>query len=1357
MNIIAERKHVITFMAIAAVLAAMIAAVWGLPLWNARWVVIGGASILLVGLGHFLHTARGDSIRAHQCIARLERENQAIEEFRARLFEASGNTIFLLDGQGAIVSVNSLGWLLIQDIGFDASAGVRWEEVWQAQDQIAANDSLDCARTGGVGMFSASITVRSGRILGFDVTVSAMPDQPDEGSRFIAVARDTSDRRAADEKFRVLFENSASAHFIFDGENIIDCNHAAVAMLGVDTKLGVLARTADDFAPIVQSDQSLSSAKREELSDLAKNVGHFRFEWLAMRADGQVFPVEVALTPMFLNGRQMQLAVWTDLSERRFAERALKESEERFLAFMNHSPTLCFIKDEQGRMMFLNKVMADAFDTSPEEMLGKNDFDWLPLETARKVMETDRRIVATGIAEQQIEMVTTGDGKEYEWLVVKFPISTPERTMLGGIGVDIREQRRAERALKLSEGQFRDLFDDAPIAYHELDTEGRITRVNKTELALLGYEIGELQRKAVWDFVVENDVRDSLQRKLTGKIPLDDGYQCTFRRKDGTLVPTLVTERLMRGPNGEVLGLRCTMQDISALKRAAAEIEQAEEKYRKIFENAIEGIFQSTPDGRYVNVNPAFAEIHGYSSPREMMDSVNEIGTRIYVKPARRNEFRELLEKNGSVSEFESEIYRKSGSVIWISEHARCIRDSSGKVLYYEGAIEDITARKEAERAMEKARDAAIESARLKSEFLANMSHEIRTPMNGIIGMTGLLLDMEMSARQRDFTQTISDSADALLKIINDILDFSKIEAGMMTFEEVDFVPHDVVEGVLDLFSGRALTKHLEMASVVAHKLTGLRGDPGRLRQVLANLVGNAVKFTDKGHVFVNVDIVDSSGDEIFLRFSVSDTGIGVTNEQAAKLFQAFVQADGSTTRRYGGTGLGLAISKKLVAQMGGEIGVYSDPGIGSTFWFSARFRRSFLPCLYDAPLMHRGARALVVDDCEATRRSVSHILRGIGIEPVSVMCGRAALEALRTYTSEGVLFDLAILDMSPGDIDGLELTQIIKSDSRFAETRLLALVPLDITEDMRALEEAGIEAHISKPVKRGPLKAAVAKLLSNRNTDERKAQPPIETLPLPMPVTRIEALRILVAEDSPVNQKVVALQLDKLGHKIDFEWDGNAVLAAVERTDYDVILMDCQMPGIDGYEATRQIRRIEAGASHRAWIIATTANAMDGERQRCIEAGMDDYISKPLKPEALSAAFAQFIAARNQSCQAPTGQQIVDEDALNSFREIKDDSGENMLTGLVSIFLSNTPTVLSHARQALAEGDSSALARDAHLLKGSCANFGAERMLNACDRLEGIAHSRDTTRAGLSLAEVEREFEIVRSVLEQKLGGVRI
>ena len=1220
MNIHSERTFLIIGPALLAVLSAMVAAVFLLPAGTAQWAVAGGGVLLALMVWFGLAIFR----REMAAFSELKNDFAASEDIRERLLDGCGSAAFILDKDGMMVALNSPGWLLLQDLGLEPAQPQQWRDLWAGEDQKTSGTVVGTTLAGGVGYFRGSCRVNADVTLSFDVHITPLKDSRGSEGSLLAVLRNVSDQVSSDEMFRVLFDHSSIGHFVFDGEQIADCNHAAVEMLRFPSKIDLLSMPASELSPVEQADGSLTSARLDEIRELAFQMGHFRHEWIALRHDGEAFPVEVALTPVTMNGRQMLLAAWNDLSERRFAERALKDSEERFLAFMNHSPTLCFIKDDTGRMLFINQVMADAFSTSQEEMEGKNDFDWLPLESARAVMEYDRRILATNKAAQQIEMVTTGDGKEYEWLVVKFPIVTPERTLLGGIGVDIREQRRAERGLKLSESQFRDLFDDAPVAYHELDMDGRITRVNKTELALLGYSLNEMVGRPVWEFVLETkEVRESVAEKLGGVVQLGEGYQCTFRRKNGTLVPALVTDRLMTGSTDGISGLRCTMQDISPLKQAEQEIRAAEEKYRKIFENAIEGIFQTSVEGRFINANPALAHIYGYGTPENLMTSVHDIWDQIYVSKDRRREFTERVERDGSVSDFVSQVYRKNGEVIWISEHARCVRNDKGQVVYYEGAIEDITSRKEAEQAMAMARDAAIESARLKSEFLANMSHEIRTPMNGIIGMTGLLLDMEMSQRQHDFTRTISESAEALLKIINDILDFSKIEAGMMTFDEIDFNPNDVVSGVVDLFAGQAVGKHLKISANVPLGLSeGLRGDPGRLRQVLANLVGNAVKFTEEGSISVNVEIMESVGTEVLLMFSVTDTGIGISQEQAEKLFQAFVQADGSTTRRYGGTGLGLAISKRLIAQMGGEIGVRSERGHGSTFWFSARFQRS----------------ATIATAAKGTR--------------------------------------------SPS----------VASDHRERE---------------------------------------------------------------PMSLDVGAGFNILVAEDSPVNQKIMSYQFQKLGHTVRLEPDGDAVLAAAAQTDYDIIFMDCQMPGKDGYEATRQIRMNEAGGARRAWIVAITANAMAGDRERCLEAGMDDYLSKPVRTEELAAAIERWKVAHGRATSGMTRTYPVNAATLDSFRELESEGGRTMLSRLVRLFLDNTPGVITDARIALESRNRADLAREAHLLKGSCSNFGADGMSEACARLEVAASDGDFTKASAFLADVEREYDDVRIALEPELGGV--
>ncbi len=909
-------------------------------------ILIGGGLLELGALGWLAWMASQERVER----ARLGKALRETEELNSRVLENTGDCIAVLDLEAKLLSMNAEGRKRLGIKRFATFAGTPWADLWRNETSEFAVAAVSKARRGETGRFQGLCPTVSGTPKWWDVILTPVLDAEGKPCQLLAVLRDITEGRAAQDKFRILFEHSANAHLIFDENGIIDTNPACVSLLKVKRKEELVGKSLADISPPEQSDGQKSAERLKELHELALGCGSMRYEWEHRRADGEVFSVEVSLTSVELNGRPVLLAVWHDLTERKRTEAALRESEERFQAFMNYSPAMAYIKDAEGRYVYINKIFADRFGVSMQELLGKTDFEWLPAEVARVVNENDRQVLSSGRMARVNETVPTATGR-VEWLVLKFPMSTSGRKLLGGVGIDVTKQKHSERALQESEARFRDLFDDAPVAYHELDTENRLTRVNKTELAMLGYTPEEMVGRPVWDFIVEDPASDAIPVKIAGDLRLE-ATQRTFRRKDGTEIPVLMRHKLIGDADGKVSGMRSTLQDISALKRTERDLREAEEKFRGIFENAIEGIFQTTPDGHYRSVNPALARIYGFQSPDLLMGEVQNIEKQVYVRSGRRAEFQAIIERDGEVSDFESEVYRRDGSVIWISEHARAVRDSAGQVLYYEGTVIDITGRREAEEAITRARDAAVESARLKSEFLANMSHEIRTPMNGIIGMTGLLLDTELGPKQRDFTQTIASSADALLTIINDILDFSKIEAGMLVFEEIDFHLDHVVEGSLELLAERALGKGVELASLVKTDVpAALLGDPGRLRQVLTNLVGNAVKFTDKGEVIVTASLAHQAGDAVTVRFEIRDTGIGIAPDVKGTLFNAFVQADGSTTRRYGGTGLGLAICKQLVHQMRGEIGVESEPGKGSTFWFTAQLEKA-------AARRRRGGRA---------------------------------------------------------------------------------------------------------------------------------------------------------------------------------------------------------------------------------------------------------------------------------------------------------------------------------------------------------------------------------------------------------------
>ncbi|MBI2512296.1 MAG: response regulator [Opitutae bacterium] len=777
----------------------------------------------------------------------------------------------------------------------------------------------------------------------------------------------------------------------------------------------------------------------------------------------------------------------------------------------------------------------------------------------------------------------------------------------------------------------RSVLDALPVFVFRKDRSGRFVFANEAFCQRKGRSLDQIVG-ATDDSLFPADVarryREDDEAVMRSGEPKDIIEE--RRGPDGQTLWVHLIKTPVRDAAGEVAGLQGVFWDITARVRAERTRATESDLLRTLLGNSSDPIYFKDRESRFLRVSRVLHERFGQAHPDGVIGKTDfDFFSPERAQAAFDDEQTIVRTGQGIVGKVEKETW-PDGRITWGLTTKMPLINDAGDIVGTFGITKDITQLKEAERALADARDAALASTRAKSEFLANMSHEIRTPMNGVIGMTGLLLDTELNPVQREFAETIRNSAETLLTLLNDILDFSKMEAGKLLFETLDFDLVETVEGTLDMLAERALRKNIELAGDVAPNVPRyLRGDPGRLRQVLVNLIGNGIKFTDRGEVAVRVTNEEESAHDVLVGISVRDSGIGIPKEIQSRLFQAFTQADNSTTRKYGGTGLGLAIARQLVQIMGGQITVHSEPGHGSNFCFTARFEKQLQPHVAaprpaDPSLFD--VRVLVVDDNATNRQILRHQLFAWNMEKDSAADAAEALTVLRAAARAGRPFDLVLIDMQMPVMDGLALARAIKADPALASAHLVILTSLGQLHPPEELRAAGIEAYLIKPIKQSRLYDALVSVLGR--APKETPLPADPATPQPLAPSVLPLGRVLIAEDNSVNQRVALAQLRRLGYTADAVANGREAIDALSQVPYDLVFMDCMMPEMDGYEAARTIRRSEKDGTAR-WhapmpIVAMTANALEGDREKCLAAGMDDYVAKPVRITELKAALTR-------------------------------------------------------------------------------------------------------------------------------------
>jgi PAS domain S-box-containing protein len=1137
----------------------------------------------------------------------------------------------------------------------------------------------------------------------------------------------------------------------------------------------------DEFMRINLHDLNTPESARliEQRIPLILNEGGASFEATHIRKDGSTFPLIVNVRPANWGDRQALLSVCTEISGIKQTEKELRFGNILLSTQLEVSHDGILVVDEYGKILSFNRRFADIFGIPSSLIESKSDERALQmiLEIFADPEEFIQRVkflneYKSGTSREEIILK---DGRVFDRYST--PVLRNDGSYFGRIWNfhDITINKHAEEALHESEEKYRLLVEKAQEGI--LIVQDAVFKfVNPRLCAMLELPAEYLIERPFIDFIYEEDremVSNRYKQRISGG-DVQDSYDFRFISAGGRVSWVNIKAGKLQW-EGRLATLNL-LSDITDRKQAEQALRESEAYLNILLKTIPIPVFYKDREGRYLGFNKAFETLFGKSEEQLVGKSVFDINPPKLAKVYHAHDA-VLFEKPG-VQVYNSQVMDGNGVLHDVIFHKASITDSKESVTGLIGAVLDITDQKKAESELRIAKEEAerlnahlerqtvyatemaIRAERAneaKSEFLANMSHEIRTPMNGVIGMISLLLDTELDDDQRRYAEIVRTSGESLLRLINDILDFSKMEAGKLKMEILDFDLRMMLDGFAAIIAPNSHAKGLEFICAAAPDVpVFLRGDPGRLRQVLLNLTGNALKFTHKGEISVRVNLVSETDEEVILRFSVKDTGIGIPEDKQEILFEKFTQADASTTCKYGGTGLGLAISKQLAELMDGEIGVESEEGLGSEFWFTAHLAKQAERERNDRSYAEiHGIHILIVDENATNREVLMTRLQSWGVRPEEAPEGSTALKMLFTAREEGDPFQAAIVDIHILGIDGDDLSKAIKADEKLKNTPLVLMTSLCQRGDTRRMKEMGFSAYLTKPVRELDLFDSLSAVL----TDSGVTHSPLPTTTHTIHETGRGGVGILLAEDNITNQQVAMGILRKMGLSTDTVANGAEAVKALETIPYTLVLMDVQMPDMDGLEAARLIRDPRSTVlNHKIPIIAMTAHVMQGDREKCMEAGMNDYVSKPLYPKVLMEALEKWLPP-GEAVQEQKPVEVQDRgpalskesdapvfDRAGMMKRLMND--EDMARIVAAGYLDDMSKQIKVLRSYLKAGDAASTERQAHTIKGASATVGGEALREVAFNMEKAAKAGDLGSVTTRLQELDVQFACLNEAL---------